>query len=51
MQDVLEYVEAIACLLLHETCASEQLVVIVSRSLLVQVNGPAVQVGVQFEHD
>ena len=51
VQDVLENVEAIASLLLHEARASEQLVVIVSRSLLMQVNGPAVQIRVQFEHD
>ena len=53
MQSILENLEALAGLLLTTTCLSEPLcsTICIVLTLLVELDGPALEVGVKFEHD
>ena len=53
MQSILKNLEALAGLLLTTTCLSEPLcsTICIVLTLLVELDGPALEVGVKFEHD
>ena len=53
MQSILKNLEALAGLLLATTCLSEPLcsTICIVLTLLVELDGPALEVGVKFEHD
>ena len=53
MQSILENLETLAGLLLTTTCLSEPLcsTICIVLTLLVELDGPTLEVGVKFEHD
>ena len=53
MQSILKNLEALASLLLATTCLCEPLscAICIVLTLLLELDGPALEVGVKFEHD